>query len=432
MIIDYARGNESVLMNTNQFYDVYFILIKLVMDGSGYVDLSPEYIYDRLARYGVKFNKCKPFRNKIYRGMVATDNIKKGEVVMSVGDRLCVIKDSQIECIEHFIESDSPIYQLQKDIFLSNDYSTFPTFWSDEELARIEGTIFYQRLMQYKRQLMTTYLDLVDKYPNCSGPFLKRMVFGIASRVWGYNTKDKDGKPKRKIIMQLGTDLYNHSTYNYNVELDFKYNNNDTTLQCDSIANRDIMAGEELFISYGHDSNYDFMLLYGFFEERDYLNTYDEYVKASIDPNVSYNELEAIVVKIEEDIDKRVLRKQVMMYNLAKYNTAMLSYAEAVNDMKQTIADTIKKNEGNDNTEINNIPKAMYNEIEKEEHDHNTKATDDGDNKKEPTSSAKSPKEANIMADLVNEYMNTMNNTDKQVTEDKTGDIKADETKQDE
>ena len=216
-----------------------------------------------------------------YRGIVATSNIQKDEIILIIPFQNLISLEMALETsigkeIGKFIyienELASPKHSLLSSFLLSQennpkwkfyfdllpkDFSSFPIFYTYKEFEYLKGSPFLNIISNKKKDLKKDYEKICDNIPSFKKySFQKfceaRMI--VSSRVFGIEINDK----KTDVLVPFA-DLLNHKRPR---QTHWYFNN---ILQGFVIqALQDIKEGNEIFDSYGIKPNFRFLLNYGF------------------------------------------------------------------------------------------------------------------------------------------------------------------------
>ena len=249
---------------------------------------------------GVYINKINiKWESDWMRCILASEDIKTNDILIRVPDNLLISLDIALnsEIGKYFDEPlrkklNSPhhclltAYLLQEEKkgkdskwsfyfpFLPSSYSSFPIFYTENEMKLLEGTQFYKIVIDKKKEIREDYDWICEKYEGFKqysySNFCKfREV--VSSRIFGVTMKGK----KNDIIAPYA-DLFNHcrprSTH-------WAYEDDQNSFIVSSIEN--LNCGMEVFDSYGRKCNARFLLNYGFTIE----NNEDDEVKVILNLN---------------------------------------------------------------------------------------------------------------------------------------------------
>ena len=252
---------------------------------------------------GVYINKINvKWESDWMRCILASENIKINEILIRVPDDLLISLDvaQNSEIGKYFDDTlkkklNSPhhclltAYLLQEEKkgnnskwsfyfpFLPSSYSSFPIFYTDDEMKLLEGTQFHKIVTDKKKEIRQDYDWICEKYKGFNqysfSNFCKfREV--VSSRIFGVTMKGK----KNDIIAPYA-DLFNHCRPR---TTHWAYEDDQNSFIVSSIENLNI--GMEVFDSYGRKCNARFLLNYGFTIE----DNEDDEVKVIL--NLDYND----------------------------------------------------------------------------------------------------------------------------------------------
>ena len=214
-----------------------------------------------------------------YRGVTAKSPIKKDEIILTV-PKECLISlelvlnteygkkigefmyndlTSPKHCLlSSFIlfEKNNPKWKFYFDL-LPKNLTNFPIFYTDTELQNLNGSPFLNQILDKKTDIKKDYLKLCERIPLFNRftfhEFMEaRMI--ISSRIFGISINNN----KTDVLVPYA-DLLNHKRPR---QTQWYYDDkiNSFVIQ----ATEDIMAGKEIFDSYGKKTNGRFLLNYGF------------------------------------------------------------------------------------------------------------------------------------------------------------------------
>ena len=172
---------------------------------------------------------------------------------------------SDLECITLFITFDkfnkSSFFKPYYDYLPKFDMKYLPTSYSDEKLKLYDELEFDLHVGISNNKLKNAYNEQVEKILNKKGiknPFeeFKYNYEIVKSRNFA--------RPGSEFFFDLNScvpfiELFNHDN-NYNTDFEYDEKNKGFILK----AVRDIIAGEELTVSYGNESNINLFMTYGF------------------------------------------------------------------------------------------------------------------------------------------------------------------------
>ena len=284
MIKNKEKENEE---NTKKFkqYPAFLKYMKAIYEGGVYIN-----------KINIKWE------SDWMRCILASEDIKTNDILIRVPDNLLISLDIALnsEIGKYFDEPlrkklNSPhhclltAYLLQEEKkgnnskwsfyfpFLPSSYSSFPIFYTEDEMKLLEGTQFHKIVTDKKKEIRQDYDWICEKYKGFNqysfSNFCKfREV--VSSRIFGVTMKGK----KNDIIAPYA-DLFNHcrprSTH-------WAYEDDQNSFIVSSIENLNI--GMEVFDSYGRKCNARFLLNYGFTIE----DNEDDEVKVIL--NLDYND----------------------------------------------------------------------------------------------------------------------------------------------
>jgi histone-lysine N-methyltransferase SETD3 len=186
-----------------------------------------------LLEKGSHFSKLDiHFYSDNHRGVVAKHNIYKDEIILKIPkDQLISIelaKSTEMGAkIANFMyaELNSPKHSLLSSFILNElknpntkwksyldilpkDYSSFPIFYTDEELTALEGSPFLQQILEKKEDMRRDYFKICNYLPEFAKfDFIKfceiRMV--VSSRIFGVKIEYK-----KTDVLAPFADLLNH------------------------------------------------------------------------------------------------------------------------------------------------------------------------------------------------------------------------------
>ena len=232
---------------------------------------------------GIYINKIHvKWESDWMRCILSSDNIKENETLIRVPDDLLITLDGaqNSEIGKYFDEPlkkklNSPhhclltAYLLQeqqkgKDSkwafyfpFLPSSYSSFPIFYTDDEMKLLEGTQFHKIVTDKKQEIKQDYDWICEKYPGFKQyPYSNFCKFRevVSSRIFGVTMKGK----KNDIIAPFA-DLFNHRRPR---TTHWAYEDDQNAFVVSSI--EDMGPEMEVFDSYGRKCNARFLLNYGF------------------------------------------------------------------------------------------------------------------------------------------------------------------------
>ena len=252
---------------------------------------------------GVYINKINvKWESDWMRCILASENIKINEILIRVPDDLLISLDvaQNSEIGKYFDDTlkkklNSPhhclltAYLLQEEKkgnnskwsfyfpFLPSSYSSFPIFYTEDEMKLLEGTQFHKIVTDKKKEIRQDYDWICEKYKGFNqysfSNFCKfREV--VSSRIFGVTMKGK----KNDIIAPYA-DLFNHCRPR---TTHWAYEDDQNSFIVSSIEN--LNCGMEVFDSYGRKCNARFLLNYGFTIE----DNEDDEVKVIL--NLDYND----------------------------------------------------------------------------------------------------------------------------------------------
>ena len=281
MIKNKEKENEE---NTKKFkqYPAFLKYMKAIYEGGVYIN-----------KINIKWE------SDWMRCILASEDIKTNDILIRVPDNLLISLDIALnsEIGKYFDEPlrkklNSPhhclltAYLLQEEKkgkdskwsfyfpFLPSSYSSFPIFYTENEMKLLEGTQFYKIVIDKKKEIREDYDWICEKYEGFKqysySNFCKfREV--VSSRIFGVTMKGK----KNDIIAPYA-DLFNHcrprSTH-------WAYEDDQNSFIVSSIEN--LNCGVEVFDSYGRKCNARFLSNYGFTIE----NNEDDEVKVILNLN---------------------------------------------------------------------------------------------------------------------------------------------------
>ena len=221
------------------------------------------------------------FINENMRGIIATDNIKKNDILIKIPkDFLITLEEAENNNKDLFTEEikkelSSPShcilsYFLLKEIekgekskwyyyfqFLPKSYLNFPIFYTEKELNILEGTKFKKLINEKKEEIKKDYKILCQKIELFSQYSIEQFCkirCIISSRLFGLIIKGK----KNDIIAPFA-DLLNHKR-----SRDTKWFFSENENYFGIIALKNINKGFQVYDSYGRKSNLRYLLNYGF------------------------------------------------------------------------------------------------------------------------------------------------------------------------
>ena len=221
------------------------------------------------------------FINENMRGIIATDNIKKNDILIKIPKDFLITseeaennnKDLFTEEIKKELSSPSHCilsYFLLKEIekgekskwyyyfqFLPKSYLNFPIFYTEKELNILEGTKFKKLINEKKEEIKKDYKILCQKielFSQYSFEQFCKIRCIISSRLFGLIIKGK----KNDIIAPFA-DLLNHKR-----SRDTKWFFSENENYFGIIALKNINKGFQVYDSYGRKSNLRYLLNYGF------------------------------------------------------------------------------------------------------------------------------------------------------------------------
>ena len=221
------------------------------------------------------------FINENMRGIIATDNIKKNDILIKIPkDFLITLEEAENNNKDLFTEEikkelSSPShcilsYFLLKEIekgekskwyyyfqFLPKSYLNVPIFYTEKELNILEGTKFKKLINEKKEEIKKDYKILCQKielFSQYSFEQFCKIRCIISSRLFGLIIKGK----KNDIIAPFA-DLLNHKR-----SRDTKWFFSENENYFGIIALKNINKGFQVYDSYGRKSNLRYLLNYGF------------------------------------------------------------------------------------------------------------------------------------------------------------------------
>ncbi len=240
------------------------------------------------------------FINENMRGIIATDNIKKNDILIKIPKDFLITseeaennnKDLFTEEIKKELSSPSHCilsYFLLKEIekgekskwhyyfkFLPKSYLNFPIFYTEKELIILEGTKFKKLINEKKEEIKKDYEILCQKielFSQYSYDQFCKIRCIISSRLFGLIIKGK----KNNIIAPFA-DLLNHKR-----SRDTKWFFSENENYFGIIALKNINKGIQVYDSYGRKSNVRYLLNYGFTIENN--EDDDIQIQISLDSN---------------------------------------------------------------------------------------------------------------------------------------------------
>jgi len=255
-------------------------------------------LYDSYANWmkskGAKFDKVElKWFHTDYRGIVATDVILKNEIIMYIPDAaiisLQVAKQAPIGKKLEMNEG-SLIYPNNSTLSsyvlweMSNPYSpwtfflkalpksvsSFPVFYTPNELKLLEGSSFVQSVEELREDMKHDYKEIC----RCAPEFKKvasvkdfmRVRVLINSRIFGTVI---NGEESDAIVPYA--DMFNYKHKNKMTSWVYSNDLKGFVVKAREVINK----GEEVFVFYGNKANYNFLQFYGFVLED---NEYDEVI----------------------------------------------------------------------------------------------------------------------------------------------------------
>ena len=281
-IEDKLKENKEKEKNINE-YNNYILYMKNLYENNIYI------------------NKLSVlFINENMRGIIATDNIKKNDILIKIPkDFLITLEEAENNNKDLFTEEikkelSSPShcilsYFLLKEIekgekskwyyyfkFLPKSYLNFPIFYTEKELNILEGTKFKKLINEKKEEIKKDYEVLCQKiklFSQYSYEHFCKIRCIISSRLFGLIIKGK----KNDIIAPFA-DLLNHKR-SRDTKWFFSGNENFFGI----IALKNINKGFQVYDSYGRKSNVRYLLNYGFTIENN--EDDDIQIQISLDSN---------------------------------------------------------------------------------------------------------------------------------------------------
>ena len=281
-IEDKLKENKEKEKNINE-YNNYILYMKNLYENNIYI------------------NKLSVlFINENMRGIIATDNIKKNDILIKIPkDFLITLEEAENNNKDLFTEEikkelSSPShcilsYFLLKEIekgekskwyyyfkFLPKSYLNFPIFYTEKELNILEGTKFKKLINEKKEEIKKDYEVLCQKiklFSQYSYEHFCKIRCIISSRLFGLIIKGK----KNDIIAPFA-DLLNHKR-SRDTKWFFSENENFFGI----IALKNINKGFQVYDSYGRKSNVRYLLNYGFTIENN--EDDDIQIQISLDSN---------------------------------------------------------------------------------------------------------------------------------------------------
>ena len=222
------------------------------------------------------------FQNENMRGIKATENIKKNDILIKIPKDFLITLDkaeekykemftpelkNKLSSPNHCILSLFLLSEIKKEKeskwyfyfnFLPKSYLNFPIFYTNKELTLLKGTKFLQSIIQKEKEIKKDYEILSEQIINFSNQnsyeeFCKIRCI-ISSRIFGLIINNK----KTDIIAPFA-DLLNHKR---SKETKWIYSENENFFGIISLKN--INKDFEVFDSYGRKNNLRFLLNYGF------------------------------------------------------------------------------------------------------------------------------------------------------------------------
>ena len=239
---------------------------------------------------GGKINKTQIDYNDFnVRGLIATDDIKEGEVIVKIPkESLLIAKDARKYICEKYSKDDkltekeindiigqcySPNnfsltffilenmnnekYKEYLDIIFSNNYESFPVKFNDEKLKRFENTDVID-LVAIENFKFTHDINLLKKIKSVNKydlETIKKVFLGVSSRVFQYSIHDV-----KNIFLSPYIDMANHGCKN-----NTRWYYDDNIEHFCLASKKKINKGEEIFDTYGSSlPNKKLFVNYGF------------------------------------------------------------------------------------------------------------------------------------------------------------------------
>jgi histone-lysine N-methyltransferase SETD3 len=221
------------------------------------------------------------FYSQNYRGVVARQAIAKGEVLLVVPEEYMITlekaadnamvarlkeqktvltspKHSQLSMYllaEMARGQDSFYYPYTR--LLPQDLGNFPVFFSEETLAWLKGSFFYEQVLEKREDIVRDYRLICEAVPEFAQFSLKDYTWGrmmAASRIFGLTISGT----KTDAFIPLA-DMLNHRVPK---QTSWKYSPAHNGFIIEAL--EDIPRGADVYDSYGSKCNSRFFLNYGF------------------------------------------------------------------------------------------------------------------------------------------------------------------------
>lgn len=144
---------------------------------------------------------------------------------------------------------------------LPKTFPSCPIFYSDEDFELLKGSNFVPRAKKHRESLVGQFESVSKIVPGFADNYsVSEFLWAraaIATRTFGWNIP-AIGNGVRDFMVPLG-DMFNHRSPKM---LEWVYNT--TTDSLDYWVREEVLAGQELLISYGTKSNGEYLLHYGF------------------------------------------------------------------------------------------------------------------------------------------------------------------------
>ncbi len=216
-----------------------------------------------------------------YRGIVATSNIQKDEIILIIPFQNLISLEIALETpigkeIGKFIyienELASPKHSLLSSFLLSQennpkwkfyfdllpkDFSNFPIFYTEKELEYLKGSPFLNQIYEKKVDMKSDYEKIcyyIPSFKQYSYQEFSEARMLISSRIFGISI----GEYKTDVLAPFA-DLLNHKRPR---QTQWYYDDVINAFVIQAI--EDIQEGSEIFDSYGKKTNARFLLNYGF------------------------------------------------------------------------------------------------------------------------------------------------------------------------
>lgn len=227
-------------------------------------------------------------------GVIALDDIKKGEVLFKVPRKL-LLNGKNTQFKEELIRKKVPkegwarimwAVVLEKLTLGESQWKSYfdlvperfnlPISWALEDRAFLEGTALPAMIGDPEAQFRSQFLPFASKFDqtrDLSIPILRDLYFYVGSLVSSYSFTEEDGQ----ISLVPLADIFNHKTGHNNARLFFEKEH----LQM--IAIKDVARGEQLYNTYGDIGNGELLFKYGYLDDPNPFNQVEIGIQEMID-----------------------------------------------------------------------------------------------------------------------------------------------------